>query len=215
MPWVIGHFLLQCETCLLGPTGGELLDQRQKRQLGGIGQKEASQSNKHPTKGCIYPNRLHPLRYRDGCQVFGDSPIPSLLGDLIGLQQRLQFVCECLPDPGAVGEGLHLALYSRSDKGKTCVQYGRKIQTEPANQTLHFLVLCINKISTRLRMLTFSKLLSDREDAAAHAIVRLQDRNAGSIPAQFNRRGQSGQSRPHHSDGLPMQCFSCHRDSLQ
>ena len=100
--------------------------------------------------------------------MFSDGSIPTLFGDLIDLQQRLQFVCECLPDSDAVGKGFYLPLYARSNKCKTCLQYGRKIQTKPVNQTTQFLVLFINKISTRLCMLMSGKLLSNRKDTTAH-----------------------------------------------
>ena len=184
----------------------ELIDERDQRQLLGVGQIEAAQPDRRRAKVRVGLHLIQPRRHRSPREVGGHGGVPPALREQVRFRDRPELLRHALPAArGAARDDFRLARRVRAYVAESAPQDGHQLQPEPLRELADFLVFFVDEIAASLTVLAFREPLTPRPDAAADAVARLHDRDGGALLGEVARRRKAGEARACHQ----------HRDVLQ
>ena len=181
------------------PRFGELLDQRQERQVLGIGEKEPPEAAHGRLERRGHALLLEPLFNGGPGQPRGDGAVPALFRELEVLNVRLQQRLDRRPEartqlnaPPAADVG--------SVEAEAVTKNAHRREAELPRERQHVLLLFLDEIRAAFRVLAAGERIADGPHAPSHAVARFNDGDLGA--AQFERpcRRQTGQSGPRDDD---------------
>src|SRR5262249_10345665 len=110
---------------------GELIDERDERQLVGIGEEEAAHRRARRAQLVIGLNVVEPLRDRSPRELGGDRGVPALLGQLVAMTLGGELVLEAAPSAGdAAMEDARAPGAVAPHDAKSAPEDPRQLQTE-------------------------------------------------------------------------------------
>ena len=130
----------------------ELIDEREERQLLGIGEKEPAQAARRFAQLGVGLDLVEPLRHGPPGQIGGDRRIPPLLGEAVRSGQVLEGVRQPVPAAGrrpAHDAGLAGGIGPRV--AEAAAQDPRELQPQLFRELLNLVLPLVNQIAARLR----------------------------------------------------------------
>ena len=158
--------------------GRELIEQRDERQLVGIGQEEAAQpGGRRPHLG-VGPDLVEPRGHGAARQSGGDGRIPPLLGERVRLGQVLEFVRQTLPSTCcAAARDPRPAGAVQADVAKASPENARERQPKLFRELTDLELRLVDHVAAGFGVLAVGEAVADGPDAPADAIARVDDRD--------------------------------------
>ena len=191
--------------------GGELIDQRDERQLVGIGEKEPAQPGRRRPQLGVGAHLVEPRRDRSPREIGGDRRVPAVLGERVRFGQRPELFRHPLPAargaargdlrlPGAVGP--HVAEAAAEDP--------RELQPELLGELADLRLVLVDQVAAGLGVLAVGEAVAQRPDAAADAVARVDDGDRAPSATRSRAAASPASPAPATSTETPLSVSHAH-----
>ena len=172
----------------------ELIDERDDRQLLGIGEEEAAQAGGGRPQVGVRPHIVEPLRDRPPREVGGDRRVPALLGQTIAPREIRQTPGQLLPAALRALNDPRAARAVAPHVAEAAAQDARQLQPELAGERPDLVLRLVDHVAAGFGVLALGEAVADRPHAAADAVARLDHRDVGAFVQQIACGGETGKS---------------------
>ena len=176
---------------------GELIDQRDQRELVGIGEEEAAQAGRGRAQLVVGLDLIEPRGDRAPGDVARRSASPSAArrGGTGRLTPRSS-LGEPFPAARRVArDDLRPAGLIGAHVAEAAAQNPRQLETELAGQLADLVLLLVDEVAAGLGVLALGEAVADRPDAAADAVARRRS-TVTVAPSAMRSRAAASPARP-------------------
>jgi hypothetical protein len=110
---------------------------------------------------------------------------------------------EARPKFSPGGQTRRRALWPAGGKGEALFKHGNQLEIEMARQSSNLFLIFIDEFPSGFSMLSAHEAFAYGPDPSTDAIARFEHEHGGAIARQFDRGGETGQSRADDNHRLP------------
>ena len=193
----------------------ELIDERDERQLVGIGEKKSAEAGRGRPQLRVGLHLIQPMRHRAPREIGGDRRIPAPFGQRVRPGEAAQLVGQALPAAlGIAGQDLRAAGLIRTDIAEAAPENVCQPEPELRGEIADLVLFLIDHVAAGLGVLAFGKAVPDCPDASAHAVADVNHGDGGAQRDEIASRGEPGEARARHQHGDAAQSRIVHASTL-